>query len=80
MLGCDMFATPALFKSQYQSLLHSYSTEAILQGQAVTANANIVKTYMNNLLKDEATQKATLKQKGNAFVEKGKKLRVSSFD
>lgn len=80
VLGCDVFATPALFKSQYQSLLHSYATEAILQGKPVTANAVVVKNYMNSLLRDEATQKATLKAKGNAFVENGKKLRVSSFD
>ena len=80
VLGCDMFATPALFKSQFQSLLHSYATEAILKGKPVTATAATVRTYMNSLLKDEATQQKTLKQKGNAFVEKGKKLRVSSFD
>jgi hypothetical protein len=35
---------------------------------------------MDKLLNNEATQQSTLKQKGNAFVEKGKKLRVSSFD
>lgn len=80
VLGCDLFATPTLFKSQYQSLLHSYATEAILKGKPVTANAAVVKTYTNSLLKDEATQQKTLKQKGTAFVEKGKKLRVSSFD
>jgi hypothetical protein len=80
VLGCDMFATPALFKSQYQSLLHSYTTEAILNGQPVTANTSGVKIYMDKLLKDETTQKATLKEKGNAFVQDGKKLRVSSFD
>ena len=80
VLGCDMFATPALFKSQYQSLLHSYVTEVILKGQPVTANTSVVKIYMDKLLKDENTQKATLKEKGNAFIENGKKLRVSSFD
>ena len=80
VLGCDMFATTALFKSQYGSLLHSYATEAILNGAPVTAGTAVVKTYTDRLLKDEKTQQATLKQKGSAFVEKGKKLRVSSFD
>ena len=80
VLGCDMFATPALFSSQFQSLLHSYATEAIISGKPVTATAAVVKAYMDKLLNSEATQQATLKQKGNAFVEKGKKLRVSSFD
>jgi hypothetical protein len=80
VLGCDMFATPALFKSQFGSLLYSYATEAILSGKAVTATAATVKAYMNPLLSNEASQKLILKQKGNDFVEKGKKLRVSSFD
>ena len=80
VLGCDLFATPALFKSQFPSLLHSYATEAIVSGKPVTASASVVKVYMDKLLKDESTQQATLKQKGTAFVEEGKKLRVSSFD
>ena len=80
VLGCDMFATPALFGSQFQSLLHSYATEAIISGKPVTVAAPVVKTYMDKLLGNEAIQQSTLKQKGNAFVEKGKKLRVSSFD
>ena len=80
VLGCDMFATPALFSSQFQSLLHSYATEAIISGKPVTVAAPVVKTYMDKLLGNEAIQQSTLKQKGNAFVEKGKKLRVSSFD
>ncbi len=80
VLGCDLFATPALFNSQLPSLLHSYATEAILSGKPVTAKAAVVKTYMDKILKDEATQAATLKEKGTAFVEGGKKLRVSSFD
>lgn len=80
VLGCDMFATPTLFKSQFQSLLHSYATEAIISGKPVTASATVVKAYMDQLLDNETTQQSTLKQKGNSFVEKGKKLRVSSFD
>lgn len=80
VLGCDMFATHDLFVQQYQSLLHSYATEAILNGKPVTASPAIVKTYMDKLLNDEHTQQQTLKEKGNSFTEKGKKLRVSSFD
>jgi len=80
VLGCDLFATNALFKGQLQSLLHSYATEAILNGSPVTASSQIVKTYMDRLLKDETVQKQTIKQKGNSFEHNGKKLRVSSFD
>jgi hypothetical protein len=80
VLGCDMFATPELFSKQFESLLHSYATEAIVSGGAVTVSAAVVKMYMDKLLSDETTQQATLKEKGNTFIEKGKKLRVSSFD
>jgi len=80
VLGCDLFATNALFKGQIESLLHSYATEAILNGAPVTASTQSVRTYMDQLLKDETTQKQTLKQKGNAFTNNGNKLRVSSFD
>lgn len=80
VLGCDLFATNSIFKGQLQSLLHSYATEAILNGSPVTATTQTVKAYMDHLLKDEATQKQTLKQKGNSFTTDGKKIRVSSFD
>jgi hypothetical protein len=80
VLGCDLFASNSLFAGQIQSLLHSYATEVILNGAPVTVSSQVVKNYMDQLLKDEATQKQTLKQKGNAFTSNGKKLRVSSFD
>ncbi len=70
VLGCDMFATPALFSSQFQSLLHSYATETIISGKPVTATATVVKAYMDKLLGNETTQQSTLKQKGTAFVER----------
>jgi hypothetical protein len=80
VLGCDLFATNALFKGQLQSLLHSYATEAILNGSPVTISVQTVKNYMDRLLKDETVQKQTLKEKGSAFVHDGMKLRVSSFE
>ncbi len=80
VLGCDMFATHEMFNKQFESLLHSYVTEAIVNGGNVIISSSIVKTYLDKLLGNETIQKATLKEKGNAFVDKGKKLRVSCFD
>lgn len=80
VLGCDLFATPALFRSQFSSLLYGYATEAIVSGDKVSATANVVKPYADSLLKNEISQKAVLDKKGTAFVNKGRKLRVSSFD
>lgn len=80
VIGCDMFATHDLFLKQFESLLHSYATEAIITGKPVNIATITVKSYTDKLLANESVQQATLKEKGNAFTEKGKKLRVSSFD
>lgn len=80
VLGCDLFASNALFRGQFQSLLHSYATEAILNGAPVTVSAATVKAYADQLFRDDVTQEKTLKKKGTAFVSGGKKLRLSSFD
>ncbi|HEX5149855.1 MAG TPA: DUF6569 family protein [Parafilimonas sp.] len=80
VLGCDMFATHDLFIKQYTSLLHSYATEAILNGKPVAVSPAVVKAYMDKLLMNETVQQTTLKSKGSAFTDKGKKLRVSCFD
>lgn len=80
VLGCDLFASNDLFRGQYQSLLHSYATEAILNGAPVSIDEKTVKAYADQIFKDEPTQQKTIQQKGTAFVSKGKKLRVSSFD
>ena len=80
VIGCDMFATHDMFLKQYQSLLHSYATEAIVNGKPITITTQTVKSYTDKLMANEAVQQSTLKEKGNTFQNKGKKLRVSSFD
>ena len=80
VISCDMFATHDLFLKQFESLLHSYATEAIVTGKQVNIATKEVKSYTDKLLADETVQQATLKEKGNTFSEKGKKLRVSAFD
>ena len=80
VIGCDMFATHDLFLKQFESLLHSYATEAIVTGKPVNIAAKSVRSYTDKLLANETVQQETLKEKGNAFSEKGKKLRVSAFD
>jgi hypothetical protein len=80
VLGCDMFATNELFLQHYGNLLHSYATEAVVNGSPVNIQPGKVKEYMDGLLTSEKSQAATLKEKGNSFVVKSKKLRVTSFD
>jgi len=80
VIGCDMFATHDLFLKQFESLLHSYVTEAIVTGKPVNITTATVKSYTDKLLASESVQQTTLKEKGSSFSEKGKKLRVSAFD
>jgi hypothetical protein len=80
VLGCDMFATADLFKKNFENLLASYATDAIISGSPVTASADVVKKYMDKLLSSETEQSTTIKEKGNVFVNEGKKMRVSSYD
>ena len=80
VMGCDMFATHELFQQHYGNLLHSYATEAILNGAPVNIAPATVKAYMDQLFSNEKVQAATLQKQGSIFIEKGRKLKVSSFD
>lgn len=80
VLGCDMFATSDLFRQNLDNLLASYATEAILNGSTVNIKPVTVKNYTDSLLSDERKQEETLKSKGKSFSDKGKKLRVSSYE
>ncbi|MBL7697033.1 MAG: hypothetical protein JNK79_02705 [Chitinophagaceae bacterium] len=80
VVGCDLFATHELFAGQLESLLQSYATEAILNGNVAVINTQTVKAYADKLFKSESVQQATLKAKGSSFTHNGKKLRVSNFD
>ncbi len=80
VLGCDMFATTDLFKNNFENLLASYATDAIISGATVTASVNTIKEYMDKLLTSEEEQSATVKEKGKVFVNDGKKMRVTSYE
>ena len=45
VLGCDMFATPELFKKQYKVLLHAYITEAVTYGKIVKMSDEKIEEY-----------------------------------
>ena len=80
VIGADIFATHDLFIQNFDGLLHSYATEAIISGKPVTVSQATVDKYINDLLADEKKQEETLKEKGSKFESKGKKIRISSFD
>ena len=80
ILGCDMFATAELFKNNFENLLASYATDAIISGATVSANAQKVKEYMDKLLNSEEEQTSTLNDKGKVFTNDNKKVRISSYE
>jgi hypothetical protein len=79
VLGADIFATGNLFKSNFENLLYSYASEAILHGKPVQIEQSTVDSYMKELL-DEKKQDQVLKSKGSKLEAKGKKLKISAYD
>ncbi|MGQ0740496.1 MAG: ARPP-1 family domain-containing protein [Bacteroidota bacterium] len=80
VLGCDMFATADLFKNNFENLLASYATDAIIGGSPVNVTPAKIKEYMDKLLNSEEEQSATIKEKGKVFINDGKKVRISSYE
>ena len=80
VIGADIFANNELFILSFESLLHSYATEAIISGKAVTISQAKVDKYIEDLLGNEKKQEETIKNKGSKFVNNGEKLRISAFD
>lgn len=78
VIGCDMFATPDLFRNAYPDLLKSYISEAISSGASVTISKARVDNYIAEIL-DESKQRENVLQKGQLFEEKGRKMHISTF-
>lgn len=79
VIGCDIFGTPKLFQANVQQMLHSYATEAVLNGSAVTITDAAVNQYLNELLENEEKQAELLKKKGAQLKSNGKNLKISAF-
>ena len=79
VIGCDMFATPVMFNEHFDGLLNAYTTEAVTNGAAATADFKKVQGYLDNILADESKQEAELKKNGTFLKYKGRKLHCASF-
>lgn len=79
VVGCDMFASPQLFQSQFESLLTSYVNEAMTDGHNITIEPEIVKNYVDNLLSDTEKQNSFIEKKGKKIKHKEINLRFSTF-
>lgn len=79
IVGCDLFATHDLFKNAYNSLLHSYVTEAVTSGSDVTVEDNEVEEYLNEILADESNQDEVIQEKGALFKYNDIKFHITTF-
>ena len=79
IIGCDMFATPDLFKNQFSNLLHSYATDAITEGKTASIKHKKVEDYLNKILSDESSQDVVIEENGVIFRRDGKKLHITSY-
>ena len=79
VIGCDMFATGAMFKQQEDNLLRSYSTEVITNGSAVKLSNGQVKAYLDKLLLNEAARPETLEKQGKEFKEGDKTMHIAVY-
>ncbi len=80
VIGCDMFATPGMFKQYFNNLMSSYSTEAISNGSVATAGYQTVQTYLDKILLDESKQESEVEKNGTILKSSGKKLHLATFD
>lgn len=79
VIGCDIFANTGLFYGQLQSMLMGYIDGAIVHGAPVVIPDAKVKSYMDELLKDEPSQQAFIKANGKAYYHNGKIIHITTY-
>ena len=79
VIGCDVFATSALFAQAFPQLVDAYIAEALNNGKAVTMTDAQVTEYFAKLFTGEDGLEERTKGSGYLFKNNGRKYRLSKF-
>jgi hypothetical protein len=80
VVGCDIFAAPHLFQREYNTIIYSYIDEATSFGIPLTITNQQVRTYMDNLLSNEVSQRRFIERYGKVFEENGRVIHITTYD
>jgi hypothetical protein len=79
IIGTDIFASTTIFYEQLIPLLKGYIEEVLVYGSPVNLPDQAVTKYMDNILSDEKTQEAFVKENGKLFKVKNKVVHITTY-
>ncbi len=79
IIGCDIFCKSSLFTQSISRILPSYINEAIHDGAKVNIKESDVKKYLDQLLRNDKTQKDYLAKNGKMYTVNGKILHLTAY-